>query len=338
MKPSEYRQPPGSLRAGWVVAISLLVAVAAVAALWALGVVDVSRVFAPVAPSREGLVAVPVPARAIPAYTRVTRDHFWNPETQQLTSLYLPPDSVTPAMMTRAADIFGRVLNHDKPAGFVFTEADFLPKGTREGLTGGIPTGKRAVRVEAEQVQGLYGLRSGDRFDLVATLAIDSRSGRTAFDAGGAYSAQFALQAQLSNWQKQATVRVLVQNGVIVEPLLTRQVPVFSRSLTQGAITRMRPVQEAVLAVDPDEVARLTEAIAVEAKVSVVPRSGRPDEPANSITPDLTPVSPFVGFAGAVPAAAPGLTPGASPTAGGPFRVVERITGGERTLTTIPNR
>ena len=92
--------------------------------------------------------------------------------------------------------------------------------------------------------------------------------GDYAFAVGGAYGAQLALQARLSNWQKQATVHVLVQNGVIVEPLVTRQVPVFSRSLTQGGITRMRPVQEAVIAVEPDEVARLTEAMAVDARVS----------------------------------------------------------------------
>jgi len=260
----------------------------------------------------------------------VVRDHFWNPQAQRLAVVYLPPSSVTPDMITKLGDVLGRVVDHEKPAGFVFTESDFLPKGTREGLVAGIPPGKRALRVESEKVDGLFGLRAGDRFDLVATLPIDARGGQNAFDVGGTYGAQLALQARLSNWQKQATVHVLVQSGVVVEPLVTRQVPVFSRSLTQGAITRMRPVQEAVIAVAPDEVARLTEAMAVDAKISTVPRSGQPGDAPDSVTPDLTPVSPF-----SSPAGSPGGAP-ATPT--GPFSMVEHIAGGQRGLMAVPKQ
>jgi hypothetical protein len=252
-------------------------------------------------------------------------------------------------MLTRFGDIWGRVLDHDKPAGFVFTERDFLPRGTREGIVAGIPAGKRAIRVEADKVEGLFGLRPGDRFDLVATLPIDTSRGGAgqAFNVGGVYGQQMALQARLSNWQKQATVRVMVQNGVVVQPMTTRQVPVFSRTLTQGGITRMRPIQEIVIAVDPDEVAKLTEAIAVEAKISTVPRSGRPDDPVNSVTPDLQPVSPFTG-----PGTAPGPIRTASastsdstqdaalgpPTAPAGFSMVETISGSKRELTAVPRR
>lgn len=279
--------------------------------------------------STDGLVPVPVAARPIPAYSRIVRDHFWNPQAQRLAVVYLPPATVTPDMIVRLGDILGRVLDHDKPAGFVFTESDFLPKGTREGLVAGIPPGKRALRVESERVDGLFGLRAGDRFDLVATLPIDAKGGQSAFDVGGTYGAQLALQARLSNWQKQATVHVLVQNGVVVEPMTTRQVPVFARSLTQGAITRMRPVQETVIAVAPDEVARLTEAMAVEAKIATVPRSGRPGDELDSVTPDLTPVSPFSS------PTAPGAAAG-GPT--GPFSMVEHIAGGQRGLMAVPKQ
>lgn len=297
-------------------------------ALWATGVIAVPA-WRTQERSTAGLVAVPVAARAIPAYTRVVRDHFWNPQAQRLAVVYLPPTSVTPEMLTRLGDILGRVVDHEKPSGFVFTEADFLPKGTREGLVAGIPPGKRALRVESEKVDGLFGLRAGDRFDLVATLPIDAKGGQSAFDVGGAYGAQLALQARLSNWQKQATVHVLVQNGVIVEPLVTRQVPVFSRSLTQGGITRMRPVQEAVIAVEPDEVARLTEAMAVDARVSTVPRSGQPGDPQDSVTPDLRPVSPF---------AAPSGGAAAQGAPAGPFSMVEHISGGQRGLMAVPKQ
>jgi Flp pilus assembly protein CpaB len=295
----------------------------------------------------QGLIAVPVPARTIPAYSAVTRDHLWDTRNARVTFVYLPPGNIRPEMLTRLTDILGRVLDHDKAAGFVFTESDFLPKGTREGLVAGIPPGKRAMRVEADKVSGLYGLRVGDRFDLVATLPIEAgRAGGTQAlsNVGGVYGQQLALQAQLTNWQKQATVHVIVQNGVLVEPMTTRQVPVFSRTLTQGGITRMRPIQEIVVAVDPDEVARLTEAIAVEAQISTVPRSGHPDDPPNSITPELSPVNPFGGratsafgvVAGPDTTAAPVQPVGVAGT--GPFSMIETISGSTRELKAVPGQ
>jgi Flp pilus assembly protein CpaB len=318
------------------------VAVLVVGGLWAAGLLDLSRLGSS-APSLQGLIPVPVPARTIPAYAAVTRDHLWDPRNARLTVVYLPPENVRPEMLTRLTDILGRVLDHEKGAGFVFTEADFLPRGTREGLVAGIPAGKRAMRVEADKVAGLYGLRIADRFDLVATLPIDtSRGGAQALNnVGGVYGEQLALQAQLTNWQKQATVHVVVQNGVLVQPMTTREVPVFSRTLTQGGITRMRPIQEIVIAVDPDEVARLTQAMAVEAQISTVPRSGRPDDPPNSITPELSPVNPF----GSVVSAASGIGGQAPPLATqpdpaglstGPFSMIETISGSTRELKAVP--
>jgi Flp pilus assembly protein CpaB len=302
--------------------------------LWMTGLLDLSR-FSSVRASTAGLVAIPIAARTIPTYTRVTRDHFWDPNRSQFTSLYLSPKSVTKEMLTNISDIIGRVLDHEKPAGYVFTEADFLPKGTREGIVAGIPAGKRAIRVPADKVEGLYGLRMGDRFDLVATLAIEAGRGTQNFDFGGVYGQQMSLQAMLSNWQKQATVQVMVQNGVVVEPMTTRQVPVFSNTLTQGGITRMRPVQEIVIAVDPDEVAPLTEAMAVSAKISTVPRSGRPDDPVDSVTPGLRPVSPFTG-PGMGPFQGAQIPPAAGSSGAQSFSVVETIMGSKRDLAAVP--
>jgi Flp pilus assembly protein CpaB len=323
----------GPLIAGTIALLFLVT----LGALWAFGVVTIPTFFRPAQASTAGLVPVPIPARTIPAYTKVMRDHLWDPAQNQLTFVHLQPRAMTPEMLVNLNDILGRVLDHDKPAGYVFTETDFLPKGTREGLVGGIPPGKRAVRVPADKVEGLYGLRPGDRFDLVATLPIDAGRGGAAqaFNVGGVYGQQLALQARMSNWQKQATVHVMVQNGVIVEPMSTRQVPVFTNTLTQGGVTRMRPVQEAVVAVDPDEVAQLTEAMAVEAKISTVPRSGHPDDPIDSVTPDLRPTSPFAG-PGSGPGAAPAPGPAGQPP--GSFAVVETFMGPKRELTTVPRQ
>jgi Flp pilus assembly protein CpaB len=336
VKPYSTRRSGGLLGRAIVTALIVLVAVAGlIGGLRAAGLLDLSR-FDEKPRSTAGLIPVPTPARPIPAYTRVTRDHFWDPKNQRFTYVYLTPQAVSRDMLVKLSDVLGRVLDREKQPGYVFTESDFLPKGTREGVVAGIPAGKRAIRVPADKVEGLYGLRAGDRFDLVATMPIDGRGGTAPQTFGGVYGQQMALQARLSNWQKQATVRVMAQNAVVVEPMTTRQVPVFSSSLTQGATTRMKPVQEIVIAVEPEEVARLTEAIAVEAKISCVPRSGRPDDPFDSVTPDLRPVSPFTGPGTAAFETAPASS-GAGQNAA-PFSTVETISGTKREFTAVPRR
>jgi Flp pilus assembly protein CpaB len=290
-----------------------------VALLMALGVVDLSR-FRSNEPSTEGLVAVPTPANAIPAYARVRRDHLWDRGNNRLAMVYLPPRAVTKEMLVNISDILGRVLDHQKEPGYVFTEADFLPRGTREGIVAGIPAGKRAIRISADQVEGLYGLNAGDRFDLLATMPIDtSRSSAQTFNLAGPYSQELALQAH--------------QNAVIVDPMTTRAVPTVQTTLTEGAATRTRPVQEAVIAIEPDEVALLTEAMAVQAKLTTIPRSGRPDDPVHSRTPDRRPFSPFASGGNSTPAGSDGrLQNDESET----FKVVETIMGQRRSLTAVP--
>ena len=91
---------------------------------------------------------------------------------------------------------------------------------------------------------------------------------------GGIYAKQLDLQARLTNWQKQATVRVVVQSGDVVEPMRTRQVPIASNTMTNGLVVRTKPVQEVVIAVLPHEVARLTEALTLNEDVECVPQSG----------------------------------------------------------------
>jgi len=335
MSPFTRRRPgsPSSVFAGPMIALAVVVsAVVLVATLWAFGLLDLSR-FRSTEPSTAGLIAVPTPGRTIPAYSRVTRDHLWDARKGRLSVVYLPPRAVTREMLVSIPRVIGRVLAHDKLPGYVFTEDDFLPAGTRDGIVAGIPAGKRAIRVSADKVEGVYGLHGGDRFDLVATMPIDASRSSQTFNVGGVYSEQMSVQARLSNWQKQATVRVLVQNGVIVEPMTTRQVPIMQSGLTEHAAVRMRPVQEFVIAIEPEEVARLTEAMAVEAKISMVPRSGRPDDPINSRTPDLRPVSPF---------SSPGSAASMSEDSDGAsepdstFKVVETIMGRKRALTAVP--
>jgi Flp pilus assembly protein CpaB len=303
-----------------VAATVVVSAIAAVVLLALLGVIDLSKLRSN-QPSTAGLIAVPTSAVQIPAHTRIRRDHLWDRANTRISVVYLPPRAVTKEMLLNITQIIGRVLDSEKEPGYVFTDADFLPRGTREGLVAGIPAGKRAIRVSAERVEGLYGLNAGDRFDIVATLPIDAADGGRSLNFSGPYSQEIALETQLSNWEKQATVRVIVQNAVIVEPMVARGVPVTTTS-AQGAAARARAVQEAVIAVSPSEVALLTEAMAVDARLSSIPRSGRPEDPVNSRTPDLRPFSPF---------AAPG-----GDNKSNAFSTVETIMGPKRAVTAVP--
>jgi Flp pilus assembly protein CpaB len=267
-----------------------------------------------------GKVTVPLSARTIPAYTRITRDHVWDAKSQRLTVTFMDPGQLD-GIVVDLKSLFGRVLAREKSAGYVFTEDDFLQRGTRPGLVAGIPAGMRAVRLEADRIRGLHGLAAGDRFDLVATIPIDGKAA-PAFPLTGVHRAQVEMQARMSNWQKQATVRAIVQNGFIVAPVAVRAAPTTTQSLTRGATTTTRPVQEVVIAVKPEEVAPLTEALAVKADVMAVPRSGRPDDPFDTTTPDLQPWNPF------------GATEGLPSS----YTIVETIAGAKREATAVPRR
>jgi Flp pilus assembly protein CpaB len=301
-------------------------------ALWHFGIVDVpflSNTHAADNPAAHGQIAVPMSARSIPAYTKVTRDDVWDAVNAKLAIVWMQPDQVKGDVVKDLKDVLGRVLDHDKPPGFVFTEADFLPRGTRPGLVGGIPAGKRAVRIEANTVPGLFGLNPGDHFDLISTLAIDTKAQDLShLNVAGNYGPELAMQAGMANAFKRATVHVIVQNGVVVTPVTTRQIPFTQNSLTQGTIVRMRPVQELMLAVDPKEVAPLTEAIAVKAELTCVPRSGRPDEPETSITPDSQPTAGTGGLLPGLGAGGSSLLP--------ELTVVETINGTKREITAVP--
>ena len=240
-----------------------------------------------------GKVAVPVSARPISAYARVSRDDLWDLKVQRPKVVYIDPSAMVDTTITDARKVIGRVLARDKAPGYAFSESDFLPEGTRPGVVAGIPPGMRAMRIELSKVRGLYGLQPGDRFDLVSTIPVQKDASQDIRKIGGAYADRLAIEASFSNVSKQATVRVVVQSGVVVSPVQTIEVPVTMASLTQGNRVNSKPLQEVVIAVHPEEVPMLTEAMAVDADLTVVPRSGRPDDPKDSLTPELHPRSPF---------------------------------------------
>src|SRR5258708_4012881 len=154
--------------------ITIIVVVLGVGALFATGVIDPKRLgFGSGEPDYRGTIVIPVSAGPIPRYTKLNRDHLWNARAENYAVIHLRPNQIAPEVIRSINAIIGRVLDHDKPAGYAFTEADFFPKGTRPGLVAGIPAGKRAVLVSAEKIDGLIGINAGELYDLVTSHTLD---------------------------------------------------------------------------------------------------------------------------------------------------------------------
>lgn len=281
-----------------LVALSLLVlAVGGTAGtLWALGYIGPGKASSAEAAkvnAKEGKVQVLMSGINIPAYTKVTRDHLVNPQTKEAASFYLAKEQVPPGVILELAEIAGRVMKHDKPAGFFFTEDDFLPKGTRPGMTAGIPAGKRSITLEASKIQGVSGLKAGDRFDVVSSLAVDAKKPDNAPAAKLLGQAAARAAPAAGKPEKEARLRVVIDNGAVVMPVYLRAIPTTSHSLTSGVQNSAKPVQEIVLAIEPAEVVKLAEAIALGAELTAVARSGLPsDDPGTQITIEVPKPAP----------------------------------------------
>lgn len=262
----------------------------ALATLWAL---DFPLPWAQPVARRPVGVPVPLSNRAIPAYSRVSRNDLINLADGSPIVVYLSEEQVKAAgFVTDFGAITGRVLSRDKPAGFAFSESDFFPRGTRPGLVAGVPPGKRALVLEADKIKGVYGLQPGDRFDLLATMPVDAPPPL----AGPLAVAPPPFDPTLP---KRAAVKVLVHHGAIVAPVTMRASPQPPSQQPPGTpaprpSTRAQSVAEVTIAVAPEEVAPLLEALAVDADVLCVARSGHPDDPGElSITPGSQPVAPL---------------------------------------------
>lgn len=231
--------------------------------------------------SREGQVAFPALARPVRAYDAITRTDLINPQTGQLNVIWLPKAQANAEIHRDLSQIMGRVVGRDKKAGYVLSERDFLPKGTRPGLSAGIPPGKRSLTVEVKAVAGMELLRQGDVFDLMAVLPTreDPESNIEQAALLGGVKPPDTRSGQLA---RQTGIKPLVIGGTMV-------------AITQGASQSTKGAGElvvpagrsrkktktemvATIAIDPVEVSPLTEALGLEVKIFCVARSGHPDE------------------------------------------------------------
>jgi Flp pilus assembly protein CpaB len=234
----------------------------------------------------EGMLSVPVNGRAMAAYSQVLPEDLLDPGTGQQKFITMNAAEVKQRrIVANPSALAGRVLARDKNRGQIFSEDDFLPSGTAPGLAGGIPPGKRAVTLDASKVGGARALRLGDHFDLVASTPIDwSKAG----GQGGTLRFMGTALAGAAGLQKQAAVRAVVQDGVVV-------VPVASPTLTAVDVAAggtKQAGEEMLVAVSPDEVPRVAEALALGLGLTTVVRSGNPqDASQKTLTPDENPLA-----------------------------------------------
>jgi hypothetical protein len=260
-------------------------AVGAIGTLWFTGHIDLPFLSRNRIP--PGRVPVPISSRFIPAYTKLTRDYIMD-ENANVKYYYVTPEDLEKGkMLVDITQIFGRVLKKDKPPGYVFTEEDFLPKNTRPGLSAGVPPGRKLMTLDLSKVDGFYGLHAGDHVDLVSTSPIEMPKGG---GTGGQYGNMLQQEATYAMMQKRARTRVLAQDVVLVTGEHIRQKPTISRSLSQGTFVRNIPVQEIDIAVKPDDVPAINEALATEVKITALAHSGQPGEDDSVETPGSDPL------------------------------------------------
>jgi len=169
---------------------------------------------AKVAEDRAGKKSYPRAMQSIPPFTAVTLEHIVDAKGVP-NVLWLDAEKAQANGLLEASAVLGRVTKGDKRAGYGFTEADFLPKGSPASRTAAIPAGMVGVQLTAQQIPTLRGLEANDRFVLVA--AADPYSGPLA-PRGTTLSTE--LQSQAAERKAfNALTRLIVEGGVVSQAM-----------------------------------------------------------------------------------------------------------------------
>lgn len=240
-----------------------------------------------------GTVAVLACPMALPAFTRLSREHLFG-----ATGLHTVPvveEAIAANGLFRAdADgvqrLLGRVLKRPKPVDFAFSEQDLLPAGTRPGPTAGVPPGSRGVWIDLDAVQGLADARAGDHVDLVAAKQVEAAP---PVDPGLLQDiADPVLRARLQQATATREVAPGVRSWVVARDALVVTAPRRRERIT-GARPGQPPlvVEEVFVAMTPDEVAAWSQALAQGAELVAAPRTGQPTDAGAEIR-DFVPPDP----------------------------------------------
>ena len=281
------KQRRTAVRGSWLPAVLMgvtalgMLSVAGVAVAWALGMFADKPAAEPI--DRTGQLAFPAIVRPMNAYEAIAKDDFINPQTKQLNVVWLP-EATAQVASRNMAELIGRVLRRDKQAGMVLSEADFLEKGTRPGLVAGIPAGKLALAIPASGIPGLEQLRGGDRFDLLVSLPMrDGEEQISNSEPAALFGGIKPASLRVGQLSRRHGVKHLITDGMLVTLFSGEKRSTSGPSgLTVppgGNKSKSTTTQTvfAELAVDPEEIGPLTEAISLGTKMTCVLRSGLPN-------------------------------------------------------------
>lgn len=228
-------------------------------------------------PSREGRIAIPKSLVNLNAYEVVTREDVFDLTQGDESYFWLPKKQVEdhPEWIRSTDQIIGRVMARDKRADFVFSKKDFLPEGSRSGIAGGVPAGKQGFFLDAEKIPGMRFLKSGDRFDLLASLPEESNEASPEFGLlMGGIKARGGKPIPVNG------VRILVQNAEMIALTTSGRMTTqggleLATTDARGRVTSNEKDERVAIAIDPAEAVPLTRALGSETDIHMVTRSGQ---------------------------------------------------------------
>lgn len=266
------------------IGLLLLGAIGTVAGLHFVGGVDLPMLGLvhknAAAKSSVGTVQVVVLSQPLRAYQQIEFTDLLDAQTQSFRRVSLSQERASELdALTEPNQIIGRVLARDKAAGKFFTEADFLPPGSRPSPTAGIQEGQRGLQVDIAKIEGLALLKRNDRFDVLAV-----RRPAAAAEAGNDTAVDpsvLAAEKDQKTWD--AASKIVVTDGRIVEPVPP---PVKAGQPPRGS---------AFIAVAEAEVEQLVRMLGLaDTKLICVSRSGRADVTANALPDQVAAPAPDV--------------------------------------------
>ena len=278
----------------------------------------------------EGTVGVFACPRKLPAFTKITRDHLLTADgfhTVPVVESAIEANGLFATDVDGLKRLLGRVLRREKPVNFAFSEGDFLPVGTKAGPSAGIPPGMRGVWIDVATVPGLASASAGDRIDLVAASQAADRPPADPGLLGNVADPVMRARVQMLATQPRTggdtRSWVVARHALVVQSMRPRP----SSVAPKPAAANSKGVEEVFVAMQPQEVAKFSQAMAEGATLVVAPRSGQPENEAVDEIEDVVPPDPS--------AALRELLVGSSGTPAS-LGVVEVIRGESRASVTVP--
>lgn len=216
----------------------------------------------PTANVPDGMVAVPIPGQTLLAYQTIRPTSFEDPATAYVRTIPVPEETaIRSDWITDLSQLVGRVPRHDLPATAPISESDLMPPGTATGLSGATPSGRVLFFLDADGLIGGDAFEFGQHLDLVAS--------RTAEEPRG--SRGRLTNVALTDAQR-TSVEPIADDVVVMMPTRSPGNP----TAQQGQSADIKTAAKLILAVRPNQVARLEYAVAVGASLRATVRAATP--------------------------------------------------------------